>query len=90
MTERTRKQVQVATAYKTVFSSDAGKIVMGDLIKKYILADPIGEDMNITLMNIGMQREALQILRLALKDEAVLRAQIMRAIEQEQEYQQNP
>lgn len=67
--EGAKKQVKLLQAYKDVFDTPSGKVVLLDLVKKYVMADPIVVgDSNATHVNLGMQRLTQTILRKSMSD----------------------
>lgn len=60
------KVIKSRNTYRTVFRTPLGREVIDDLIKKYIIASPIGENADVTLINLGKQALAQEIIRKAL------------------------
>jgi hypothetical protein len=85
VTNKARKTIATLQAYRAAFSSPAGKDVLADIIQNNVLADPIAEDVEATMVNLGMRRLAVAILRKVYRSEAALRAAITHSLEQEQE-----
>lgn len=84
MTPQARKAIVTAEAYRQTFSTDPGKVVIEDLIKKHLLADPVViDDPQATAVNLGMQRLAVQLIKKAYRTEHALRAAIERTLEQD-------
>jgi len=84
LTPAARKSIATLTAYREVFSTPGGKLVLEDLIKKHIIADPVViDDHQATMVNLGMQRLAVQIIKKTYRNEQTLRAAIERTLEQE-------
>jgi hypothetical protein len=80
--ESIRQVMQLRADYKAVFSTPSGQNILKDLMKKYVISDPVVQgDPQATQVNIGMQRLAQLILRKALTDEQSYR----RALEQSYE-----
>jgi hypothetical protein len=61
--EAIKKMLGIRQSYKRVFTGRDGDRVMEDLIKKYILASPVKGDADITLINLGKQQLALEIVQ---------------------------
>lgn len=84
MTSAARKAIVTAEAYRQAFTTDAGKVVLEDLIKKHLLADPVViDDPQATAVNLGMQRLAVALIKKAYRTEQALRAAIERTLEQD-------
>jgi len=59
-----RKSLALRQSYKAIFSTPSGQEVLDDLIKKYVMADPVViDDPQATAVNLGMQRLTVQILK---------------------------
>ena len=80
--ERLRRLLAIRHCYKRVFASEDGKAVLGDLIRKHILTDPIADDAEATLVNVGMQRATVHILKNVYGSDEDLRAAIEKEISQ--------
>ncbi len=66
-------------SYKAVFTSREGQRVLRHLIKAYVLSNPVVDNRDVMLINIGKQRLALEILSKAHGSDAAL----IEAIEKE-------
>ena len=58
-----QKLLDQRQCYKIALSSPEGERVCEDLIQRFILADPIKSNADVTLINLGKQRLAIDILR---------------------------
>lgn len=63
ISKATRERTKVINAYRRLFSTDDGKIVLHDLINAFILPDGEGRDPYETYKNIGARQAVLRILQ---------------------------
>jgi hypothetical protein len=78
-----KRMLGLRQSYKRVFSGDDGKRVLTDLIRKYIMADPCRENADVTLINLGKQRLAVEIISKVYGNDEDLRQALERANEQQ-------
>ncbi len=79
--EAIKRMLGIRQSYKRVFTGRDGERVMEDLIKKYILASPVKGDADITLINLGKQQLALEIVQKVYGSDAEFRKALERATE---------
>lgn len=71
--EKIKKAQKIVAAYKAVFSSDNGKIVLLDLAKKCHFMTPVTAENGIfSAFNDGKRCAVIDILKMAGYDETVL------------------
>jgi hypothetical protein len=58
-----REARQLRQSYRVIFSTPDGKRVLTDLIKKYVIRSPAALTSKATLINVGMQKAVLDIVR---------------------------
>ena len=58
-----QKLIDQRQCYRAALSTPEGERVCEDLIAKFILADPVKGNADLTLINLGKQRLAIDILR---------------------------
>jgi sRNA-binding carbon storage regulator CsrA len=75
-----KRTLRTRQAYKAVFGGREGAFVINDLIRKYVIASPIGDDAEITLVNVGKQRVAMEILQKVYGSDEELRKEIEKTI----------
>jgi hypothetical protein len=74
--------------YKIALSTPEGERVCEDLIKRFILADPIKSNADVTLINLGKQRMAIEILRKVYTNERDFRMALEKSFAAEAEPQE--
>lgn len=77
-----KRALNVRQSYKRALTSVDGERVLDDLIRKYVLSDPCRENADVTLVNIGKQRVAIEILQKVYGSEVALRKALERSIEE--------
>lgn len=77
--EAIKRLFNLRQSYKRVFTGRDGERVAEDLIRRYILADPVKDSADITMANVGMQRCAVEILKKVYGSDAELRKAIEKA-----------
>ena len=80
--EAIKKMLGIRQSYQRAFTGRDGERVLDDLIRKYVLADPCRENADVTLINIGKQRVAVEILQKVFGSEEALRKAMSRSIEE--------
>lgn len=80
--EAIKKMLGVRQSYKRAFTGRDGERVLDDLIRKYVVADPCKENADVTLVNLGKQRLAIEILMKVYGSEEALRKALERSIEE--------
>ena len=79
-----RDRLHKNAAYKSVFNSPDGELVIQDLMKQCGLLNPqITTDTNLLLIQQGQQRIVLSILRILGKDAAEITEQIKESMKHE-------
>lgn len=64
-------------AYKRLFSTDDGRLVLQDLVLKYILKSPLDpESETNTHINLGMQKIVLEMLKKTFRTDKAIAAHI--------------
>lgn len=81
MTEALKRLFTLRQSYKRVFTGRDGERVAEDLIRRYILADPVKNSADVTMVNVGMQRCAVEILKKVYGNDAELRKAIEKTTE---------
>lgn len=77
------KIIRLRECYKVVFNTPEGKVILNDLVKRYVINDPVViDDPQATAVNIGMQRLAVQILKKVYGSAQDIRNLIERSYEQ--------
>ncbi len=83
--EHKKKTISLLQAYKAALTTDSGKMVCRDLVKQYILRDMVGENSDVTMINVGMQRVVIAILKKVYGSDEAIR----KAIEESYKQQEN-
>lgn len=77
------KIIRLRECYKIAFGTPEGKTILNDLVKRYVLSDPVViDDPQATAVNLGMQRLAVQILKKVYGSAQDIRNLIERSYEQ--------
>lgn len=77
------KIIRLRECYKVTFNTPEGKVILNDLVKRYVLNDPVViDDPQATAVNLGMQRLAVQILKKVYGSAQDIRNLIERSYEQ--------
>lgn len=76
---------ELRKSYKAAFNTGDGKRICRDLIKQYVMSDPVGSSPEITLINIGMQRLTMNILEKAYGSDEAIRVAIEEAYQQQKQ-----
>ncbi len=79
--EAIKKMLGIRQSYKRVFSGPDGERVLDDLIRKYIISSPVKGDADITLINLGKQQLAVEIVQKVYGSDSELRTALERATE---------
>ena len=83
MADAPKKELATRLAYKSILSTVDSQPIMHDLIARYIIRDPIVRgDHDATMVNIGMQRLAMQVCQKVYGGGKALRAAIESAYQQ--------
>lgn len=81
--ESLKKAYELRMAYKHVFNSRSGELVLQDLIKRYIRTSPIADTSEATHINLGMQLLAQKLVDRAYSSDEQLRREIAKTYEQQ-------
>lgn len=79
------ERFELRKSYKAALNTGDGKRICIDLIKRYVISDPVGSSPEITLVNIGMQRLAVNILEKAYGSDEAIRAAIEETYQQQKQ-----
>ena len=82
MIEAIRNRLNLVQSYKRIFTGRDGERVLDDLIRKYVLSDPCRSNADVTLINLGKQRVAVEILEKVYGNAEALRKALERSIEE--------
>ncbi len=81
MIEALRRAFELRGSYKRALSGKDGDRVVNDLIKKYVLGNPVAVNRDVTLINLGKQRCAIEILLKVLGSDDAFRRAMEQAVE---------
>ena len=80
--KQTEKLINLRNAYKVVFSLPEGQEILDDMIQKYLMKDPVVvDDPQATMVNLGMQRLAIAMLKKVYKSPQDIRMAIERSFQ---------
>lgn len=79
------ERFELRKSYKAALNTGDGKRICRDLIKQYVISDPVGSSPEITLVNLGMQRLTMNILEKAYGSDEAIRAAIEEAYQQQKQ-----
>ena len=82
-----KKTINLRQAYKAALTTEDGVKVCRDLVKRYIIADPVGENADVTLINIGAQRAVVAILQKVYGSDDAIRKAIEESYKQHEQIQ---
>ena len=81
------KQLDVTSDYKTVFTSEAGKRVLWDILRNsFVLGSVYCDNPHETALREGQRNSALRILSILQTDEKNLLEQIEEGLQYDREY----
>lgn len=75
-------QLRWRAAYRKVFNTPEGKIVLQHLTRKYVVADVPGDTADVKVFNLGKQRVVMEILSKVHSSDEALHKAIAEALEQ--------
>lgn len=79
------ERFELRKSYKAALTGADGQRICRDLIKRYVISDPVGSSPEITLVNIGMQRLAVNILEKTYGSDEAIRAAIEETYQQQKQ-----
>ena len=80
--EAIKRAWETRQAYRQVFNTEQGRVVLNDLIRRYIRNSPVALTPEQTHVNLGMQRLAQQLVDKAYAGDEQLREALKESYEQ--------